>query len=207
MKTSLRRAVVLVLISVFFVSVQGQPGEAASANPSFECWWTEPFDGFRVSPIGADYFSAETLDGSPTPLTDVKVIKVGSGFEISGKAGSIATKVKITNEPGSDGMSDYSTPYAGLLNGKWAGACVRLGAGTIPRSVVVVAKTDELNVRTSPSAKAKVVATIPPTGSVWVYPGNTSKGWLKVSARKYPPNESGNVTVVDGWVNGSFVSK
>jgi uncharacterized protein YgiM (DUF1202 family) len=116
---------------------------AKPLNPSFSCWWSEPFDEFEVSPAGAKFFGAETLDGS----------------------------------------------------------------GTIPKTVTGVADADKLNVRALPSASSKIVATIPPRGSVWIYPQKAKNGWLKVSAICYPPKESGFVTVVDGWVNSSFVSK
>ncbi len=197
----------LLSVSAFLFSVRVAPVDAAARLPSFSCWWTEPFDGFEISPNGAKFFSAETLDGSGTPLSRLKVVAKGGGYDISGMAGAEAITVKITKEPGSDGMSDYSTPYAARLNDQWSGACVRHGVGTVPRTVVGVATADVLNVRAAPSSNSKIVATIPPGGSAWVYPGKTSKGWLKVSARRYARNESGDVTVVDGWVNGAFVSK
>jgi hypothetical protein len=180
---------------------------AKPLNPSFSCWWSEPFDEFEVSPAGATFFGAETLGGSGTSLSDVKIVRAGSTLTISGTSEAYGISVKITKEPGSDGMSDASTPYAGLLNGVFNGACIRLGSGTIPKTVTGVADGDKLNVRALPSASSKIVATIPPRGSVWIYPQKAKNGWLKVSAIRYPPKESGFVTVVDGWVNSSFVSK
>ncbi len=179
---------------------------AKSSTPSFSCWWTEPFDGFELSPEGAIYFSAETPDFSGTPLTNVKVVKVGSGWNVSGKAGADTITVNITKEEGSDGMSDYTTPYAGLLNRQWNGACLKHGNGTVPRDVVGVAENDVLNVRSAPNASARIVTTIGQKGTAWVYPGKPKNGWVKVSARKYSGEESGPVTAVDGWVNGAFVA-
>ncbi len=193
-----------VVLAPLFVLAIIAPAQSvgAQSRPSFECWWTEPFDGFQVSPSGAVYLSSE--DGEKA-LVKIVVRRTGSGFTISGyTAESVLITVKITKDEGNDGMSDYTTEYRGEL-GSMSGSCVRYAEGTRPRRVVGVAESDVLNVREKPAASAKVLTSLPPKSSAFVYPGKPSKGWYRVSARKFPPNESGRITVVNGWVNGAFL--
>jgi hypothetical protein len=205
--------VVLMSVAVFGLTATGSGvADAKSPNPSFSCWWMEPFLGLDLSPEGALFYDAggiydaETPDGDGTPLSKLKVIKVGSGVRITGDVGLDSISVRITKGVGSDQMSDFTTPYVGVLNGEFQGACLKHGNGTVLRDVIGVAEGDVLNVRVSPSASARIIDTIPFDGATWVYPGRANNGWRKVSVERYASRESGPITVVDGWVNGAFIA-
>ncbi len=183
------------------------PSDAKTQNPSFSCWWTEPFAAFRLSPSGAVFDTFDSPDGGGDPLEEVTVVQAGSGVNVTGYSNGELVSVQIRKEAGSDGMSDHTTAYSGTWGGQWEGACVKHGSGSIPRNVIGIAENDELNVRSAPSARAKKIASIPFSGSAWVYPQTNTRGWLKVSAAVYPEAESGRIVVRNGWVNAKFVAR
>jgi uncharacterized membrane protein len=179
----------------------------ASARPSYACVFTEPFISISSFPSGMHYESF----GTAIPVTQ-STFSIKDGVVTF--TGTLKDKktfmLMISKEPGSDGMSDFSFPYAGKLSGAasglaLSGGCIKFPDGTTPRAVKNVADNDRLNVRQKPNSKAKIVNSIPPRGLAWAYPDKLVKGWARVSTARYPKNESGDITVIDGWVNAKFL--
>jgi uncharacterized membrane protein len=182
----------------------------ATALPSYHCVFTEPFISLEISPAGVIYVQGDSNE-----------IVQPTGFTIEGPVTVISAKlanqtvfgIAITKEPGGDGMSDYIMPFKGLLetsafgDTKLSGACLKHPDGSRPRPVVNVAENGRLNVRASPNARARIVNHVGPRGSVWAYPDATNRGWVRVSTALYPSNETGEVRVVSGWVNGRFLGR
>jgi uncharacterized membrane protein len=194
---------------LFSISCAASPS-FATALPSYNCVFTEPFISLDISPAGVIYGQG-----------DSKEIVQPSGFTIDGPltviSGKLANQtvfgIAITKEPGSDGMSEFVMPYKGLLETsaygetKLSGACLKHPDGSRPRPVVNVAENGRLNVRAAANARARIVNHVGSRGSVWAYSETTNRGWVRVSTALYPPNETGQVRVVSGWVNGRFLGR
>lgn len=180
---------------------------SATALPSYSCVFTEPFISVDVYPGGIRYATPE----GASVIADVNftmpsgVTKLG-GMLPSGKA----FVLDITKGSASDGMSDMMRPFTGKLSGPAVsrvvqGACLKFPDGTTPRPVKGVSSNDVLNVRTKPTVRSAIVNRLNSRGFVWAFPDNMVGNWARVATAKMPAGESGNVTVVTGWVNARFL--
>jgi uncharacterized membrane protein len=180
----------------------------ATALPSYSCVFTEPFISLDISPAGVIY-----SDGERKEMVQPTSFKIeGPVTVINGKlADQTVFGIAISKEPGSDGMSDYVTPYKGLLetsafdDNKLNGACLRHPDGSRSRLVVNVRENERLNVRSAPNVRGRIINRVRQGMSVWAHPEAAVGGWVRVSTALYPANETGEVRVVSGWVNARFL--
>jgi uncharacterized membrane protein len=197
-----------VLSAIILLGLSGPPTAGfATSLPSFQCTFTEPFITILTSPRGIIYEApdanqsllATSVDtGSPTTIVKATL------------ADRSTFSLDISKEPGSDGMSEFAFPYTGKLASSAfgmviTGGCLKHANGTSPRRIINVAEVDRLNVRAGPNARARIVNPLRAQSKIWAYPQNPASGWVRVSSVLYPPNESGTVRVIEGWVNGRFL--
>ena len=178
----------------------------ATAFPSVSCDFTEPFltidvwnGGMRViTPEGAITVADRTLSGSNlAPIVHAN---------INGKAATLA----ITHVQAGDGMSDFQSPFKGVLTG-WPlatpqyGACLRYRDGAVPRPVAGVMQNSRLNVRTQPRVSSRIIGSVNSSGRFWAYPEPVFRGWVRGGFEVIPKGESGMITVSEGWVNARYL--
>jgi uncharacterized protein YgiM (DUF1202 family) len=195
----------LAAIGAFLILQSG--ASVASSMPSITCTFTEPF-------IGIDVFPGGVMFVTPEGNFEVEsAMRVGTGEPIK-ITGSIVDSrefdLTVSNEPGSDGMSDMISPQSGSLvtgdaENPQQGACIVFPDGTTPRPIKDVAENDMLNVRDQPSSDGQILAKLNSRATAWAFPEDTNNGWARVAAANYPDNESGNITVLIGWVNAKFL--
>jgi uncharacterized membrane protein len=179
----------------------------ASALPSYACVFTEPFISIDTFPGGVRYDAmGETLNVGNLSFTIAGFISTVEGVLPDGKLFNLA----ISPGPAGDGMSELMRPFAGVLTGTAVGntvngACLQFPADSLPRLVINVAEDDVLNVRNKPNAKATLVNIVRPGGTVWALVEEMQNGWARVATPSFPKGESGDVTVVEGWVNAKFL--
>jgi uncharacterized membrane protein len=179
----------------------------ASSLPSFACRFTEPF-------ISIDTYAGGALFITPENSTKAIVTNLGGGAAAS-LAISLPDKGKfelnIAKKQGSDGMSDFVFPFQGAFrrgsNTAQIGGCIQFPDGTSPRAVANISETDTLNVRRAGSTKSSIITKLRLGTSVWVFPEDVVKGWVRVAAPVYPVNGSGPIKVVEGWVNAKYLGK
>jgi uncharacterized membrane protein len=179
----------------------------ASAMPSYSCTFTEPFITLESYPGGARFNTPDAQGTVLSPSLDAS----GAVTQISGIMPDGKTFIlRITKEVSGDGMSDMMRPYKGVVTGSYVsaplrGACLRFPDGTSPRPVKGVLSDDVLNVRSRPTARAKIVGGVASGGTLWAFPEDLVRGWARVAAPAFPKGGAGMVGIVQGWANAKFL--
>ena len=124
----------------------------------------------------------------------MSVTKTGTRYRIVGtRPDATRFAATIRKATGSDGMSEFTTDYAGVIDGRPdSGACTKHHDGWSAAQVTGVADDDVLNVRASGGSTARVVATANPNAIVF---RSTSvvNGWTRVSVAVFPSSGAGRI--------------
>jgi uncharacterized membrane protein len=180
---------------------------SATAYPSVACVFTEPFVSVAVWPGGASLIEPERTTAATT-----RTLGGTAGTPvISAIFGGTPMTLAVTEDPGSDGMSDHDYPWRGELNGyrspNHSGGCLRYPDGTTPRPVTGVAPQRRLAVRALASPNARVVGKLGFRSHFWAFPEPAVRGWVRGAFEKMPVEETGQVTFAEGWVHARHLGR
>lgn len=181
---------------------------ATTTTPlNYQCSLTEPFAAFAVD--GATILWLEPNDTAPRRFLLGSLSRSADGrFAAQTVQGPKDLKAfVITSQPGSDGASDrvFGSTLEVVTPRSHVGACSRLPFTYQAHVVTGVAAGDNLNVRSSPSIRGRILARVAPLGLVWTT-GKQRNGWVSVGVIVFPGGDRGPAKIVEGWVNARFLN-
>jgi uncharacterized membrane protein len=175
-------------------------------TPSLWCTFTEPFANIMTWPghLRATHETTITTSRFTVGGTDSQPV-------VQTRLDGTPTTLAVRTGAGSDGMSDLSYPYTGILTG-WMmgetplqGGCVRFPGGSVPRQIVSLGQNIRTNVRASPSPRARLIGSLEANDQVWVLTDQPTKSWTRIAYAFMPRAETGTVVILQGWVQSRHI--
>lgn len=198
---------------MFFVAV-GAIGPTSSASAAaktttfnYQCDLTEPFASFAVD--GATMLWREPGATSAKRFLLGSLSRTNDG-RLAAQTVQGPKNIKafvITSDVGSDGMSDrtFGSTLEVVAPKSQVGGCSRLPVTYRVHVVSGVEPGDNLNVRSAPSVRGRILSVVAPLGFVWTT-GKTQSGWASVGVIVFPSVDHGPAQIVQGWVNARYLS-